>query len=281
VVLATGAVPQALAAAGLCERSAPSGVALRGYFRHEALARTLQGLHIVWHPRLAGGYGWIFPGPDGVFNIGTGVVHGAPHGGAARGWRRRRPGDNLRRMLDTFAEVYPPAAELLARGTPLGELKGAPLRCSLRGGRWSAPGLLVAGEAAGSTYNLTGEGIGKAMETGLLAAQALAADLAGSGREADAHAARDASAASAASAADAGADLAVRQAYEAALRALQPRFDIYEAAAHVNRRPWLAEFVLWRASRSPRILRRMSGVLAETQMPRLLTWRGLWRLIVE
>ena len=31
VVLATGAVPQALIAAGMCERRTPSGVALRGY----------------------------------------------------------------------------------------------------------------------------------------------------------------------------------------------------------------------------------------------------------
>jgi hypothetical protein len=37
------------------------------------------------------------------------------------------------------------------------------------------PGLLVTGEAAGSTYSFTGEGIGKAMETGMLAADALLA----------------------------------------------------------------------------------------------------------
>jgi flavin-dependent dehydrogenase len=62
VVLATGAVPQALIAAGLCERHTPSGVALRAYVRHEGLAEQIRQLQVVWHPRLRGGYGWIFPG---------------------------------------------------------------------------------------------------------------------------------------------------------------------------------------------------------------------------
>ena len=35
VLLATGAVPQALLAAGMAERHTPSGVALRGYIREE------------------------------------------------------------------------------------------------------------------------------------------------------------------------------------------------------------------------------------------------------
>ena len=63
----------------------------------------------------------------------------------------------------------------MAGGRWIGPLKGAPLRCSLDGARYSRPGLLVTGEAAGSTYAFTGEGIGKAMETGMLAAEALLA----------------------------------------------------------------------------------------------------------
>ncbi|MBU6260317.1 MAG: NAD(P)/FAD-dependent oxidoreductase, partial [Burkholderiales bacterium] len=48
VVLATGAVPQPLIAAGLCERHTPSGVALRGYVRHDGLARAGLPLQMVW-----------------------------------------------------------------------------------------------------------------------------------------------------------------------------------------------------------------------------------------
>jgi geranylgeranyl reductase family protein len=253
VVLATGAPPQGLVAAGLCQRRTPSGVALRGYVRNDALRGRIDKLEIFWHRRLAGGYGWIFPGPDGVFNIGAGLTgsHEVERGDG--GFRMQDV--NLRQMFDAFCSVYAPAAELMRGGTLLGELKGAPLRCSLGGARWSRPGLLAAGEAIGSTYAFTGEGIGKALETGLLAADAISR---------------------------AAGDDAVRGRYEDALRALQPRFGLYARAAQVNHRPWLIDLVIWRARRSAGILRRMSGVLEETQNPgRLISWRGLTRLMLE
>lgn len=253
VVLATGAVPQALSAAGLCERHTPSGVALRGYVHCPAMVGQITQLQIVWHRRLRGGYGWVFPGPGGVFNIGAGLT-GSHRVEQGKGRKREI---NLRAMFDAFCEVHAPAGELMRQGTLQGEIKGAPLRCSLRGARWSRPGLLVAGEAAGTTYAFTGEGIGKAMESGLLAADALLHE-------------RDAS------------DAAVQQRHEAALRALQPKFDLYDLASRVNEHPWLADLVIWRARKSPRILRRMSGVLEETQNPgRLFTVTGLTKLMFE
>ena len=254
VVLATGAVPQGLIAAGLCDRHTPSGVALRGYVKHEGLVPVIRQLQIVWHPRLAGGYGWIFPAPGGVFNIGAGLTGSHIQRGNGKG---RMQDVNLRGMFEAFCEVYAPAGELMRNGQLQGEIKGAPLRCSLQGGRWSRPGLLATGEAAGSTYAFTGEGIGKAMETGLLAAEALLKD-------------RDAP------------DSAIQQRYEAELHALKPRFDMYETASHVNHRPWIADLVVWRARKSPRILRRMSGMLEETQNPgRLFSWRGITKLMFE
>jgi len=253
VVMATGAVPQAALAAGVCERRTPSGVALRGYVKNDALVGRITQLQMVWHPRLSGGYGWIFPCPGGVFNIGAGLTgsHSALPGG-----RHAMQDVNLRQMFDAFCEIHAPARELMQGGVLQGEIKGAPLRCSLLGAAWSRPGLLVTGEAAGSTYAFSGEGIGKAMETGMLAADALRAGLAD--------------------------DVAVRAHYDAAMRGLKPKFDLYERASHVNRRPWLADLVIWRARKSPRILRRMSGVLEETQNPgRLFSWRGVTKLLFE
>lgn len=244
VVMATGAAMVPMIAAELCERRSPSGVALRGYIRHDGLRDPVTTLQIVWHKRLAGGYGWIFPAPGGLYNIGAGYT-------GSFSARSRNP----REMFAAFAELHAPARALLDGGEWVGELKGAPLRCSLTGARWSRPGLLAIGEAIGSTYAFTGEGIGKAMRTGLLAADALLA-------HAD--------------------DAAQRSAYEATLRALKPRFDLYQKAEHVNRRPWLTDLVIWRARKSPRILRRMSGVLEETQNPgRLLSWRGIGKLLTE
>jgi menaquinone-9 beta-reductase len=253
VVLATGAVPQAAAAAGLCERHTPSGVALRGYVKNDAMTARIRQLQIVWHPKLRGGYGWIFPAPGGVFNIGAGLT--GSHVDTGSGGKMRDV--NLRDMFQAFQDVYAPARELMQTGQLQGEIKGAPLRCSLVGARWSRPGLLGTGEVIGSTYAFTGEGIGKAIETGMLAAEALL------------HDAKDN-------------DTAVRQRYEASLAALKPRFDMYETASHVNHRPWIADLVVWRARKSPRILQRMSGMLEETQNPgRLFSFRGLTKLMFE
>ena len=77
-------------------------------------------------------------------------------------------------------------------------------------------------------------------------------------------------------------DEAVRQRYGAALRALQPKFDLYETASRVNLYPWIADLVVWRARRSARIRDRLSGILEETQNPgRLFSWSGMTKLLFE
>lgn len=247
LVLATGAVPAATLAAGLCERRTPSAMALRTYVRHPTLAATLPNPRFVWHHRMRGGYGWIFPGPDDVFNIGVGVLDSHPEPGTGR--RSVRKARNLRVLFDEFLAVDPLARRLLHEGETLGELKGAPLRCDLNGARLHAPGVLVTGEAAGATYALTGEGIGKAMETGMAAAESLLASRA---------------------------DDAVCAGYGQRLQTLRPRFEMYRKAAGFNRHPWMVSFVIWRAGRSPRILSRLSDILNERRMPgSLLSWRGV------
>ena len=251
LVLASGAVPQALMAAGMSTRTTPSGVALRGYVKNDAMVGRIDKLEFVWHRAVTPGYGWIFPCGDGVFNIGVGIADSHEADGGKSAGRER----NLRAVMDDFTRVYAPARELMAGGTPLGAMKGAPLRCTLEGARFTRPGLIVTGEAAGSTYSFSGEGIGKAMETGMLAAEAV---LAG------------------------GADAEVRVGYEARLRALKPRFDLYQRANSVNRYPWLVDLLIWRAKRNAGLVRRMSGVLNETSNPgNLVSFKGFRRLFLD
>jgi geranylgeranyl reductase family protein len=215
VLIASGAPPQALQASGMCLRRTPTGVALRGYLKNLAMVDRITALEVVWHPRMKHGYGWIFPGPDGVFNIGVGVAHSHKAGPDSG---QTMQDVNLRTMFDQFTQVHAPARELLAGGTWIGELKGAPLRCSLAGARLSRPGLLVTGEAAGSTYAFTGEGIGKALETGLAAADTLVEGRRGDWPEAQ-----------------------LRARYEARVQALKPRYAMYDKANIVNAHPWLVE----------------------------------------
>ena len=256
VVLATGAVPEALMNTGMALRQRPSAVALRCYIRNPAMAQEIMGLEVLFHRNLAPGYGWIFPCGQGVFNVGVGIFWPADD---------KRDADrqmNLREMFHKLGSLSDTARRLFKDGEQLGPLKGAPLRCTLDGALLSRPGLLVTGEAAGSTYALTGEGIGKALETGILAAQAIAL---GTATGAQGPALNEAQ---------------VRAHYEAQLDALRPRFDLYERAQSASANPWLTELLLWRAQKSPRLRRGLSGILNETTDPsRRFTIKDMLRLI--
>ena len=263
LVLASGAQPQATIAAGLCERRTPSGIALRGYVENAAMTARITALEVVWHKKLAPGYGWIFPCGGDLFNIGVGVAQSHRAGPDGRHAMHHA---NLREVFAAFKALYRPARDLLDggrwRGEPGQELKGAPLRCSLEGARLEAPGVLVTGEAAGSTYAFTGEGIGKAMETGIHAAEAILGRAAGD--------------------ASADADGAVRADYAARVLALKPRFEVYEQANRANEHPWLVDLLVWSARRSPRRLQRMAGVLEETHIPTdAVTVRGVLRRLFD
>jgi menaquinone-9 beta-reductase len=250
-ILATGASAQALAASQVCDEPAPSGFGLRGYVSNPAMVEKIPHIELFWHPRLALGYGWIFPCGNGVFNVGVGYW---PHRQRNSQIVRKK---NLHTMLDDFVALHANARELMQTGTVQQAFKGAPLRVSLRGTRWSAPGLLVTGEAAGSTYHFTGEGIGKAMETGMLAAQTLIA-----ARQHGFH------------------DAAVAAHYTQALQQIQPKYDFYETANLVNRYPWLAELVIRKAAHSAPWRQSLSRLLQEEVAARPLTLgrvlRRLW-----
>jgi menaquinone-9 beta-reductase len=234
--------------------------------RNPAMSERIRALEVVWHKRLARGYGWIFPAPGGVFNIGVGLAHSHSKG---HDGKATMADVNLREMFRTFCDLYEPARELVRGGEMMGELKGAPLRCSLEGARLSRPGLLVTGEAAGSTYAFTGEGIGKAMETGLLAAEAVLPTVRGAGAPGRVITPTT------------DTDQAARTVYGAAVEALRPRFALYERANRVNDHPWIADLLIWRGRKSERIMRRMRAVLEETGNPgNLVSVRGLVRLFV-
>lgn len=264
-ILATGATVSALQAAGHCTQPLPSAMALRAYVHNPDFkddnGQPIDHLHISWHKAYAPGYGWIFPCPDGVYNVGVGL-----YGMHQTGWRSalsKIPGfghlkpqkPNLTGLFKTFTDVNPMAKRLLETGTLMGDIKGAPLRCSLNGAKPSAAGLLITGEAMGSTYALTGEGIGKAMQTGMLSAQAL---LTGA------------------------TDDEICQAYEQMLKDLSPKFAIYQQANKINRAPWLIDMAIKRGNQSPRLVKRMSLVLEEKSNPaKLFTLRGAWKFLTE
>ncbi|HEY7745117.1 MAG TPA: NAD(P)/FAD-dependent oxidoreductase [Desulfuromonadales bacterium] len=160
VILASGARSGTLRDFGVCLQAEPSAVGIRAYYR-DLSGEFADSLHISYDRQLFPGYGWVFPLPDGVYNIGCGMfLQGA---GPSQ--------TDLNRLFDYFLSSFPPARAVAGQEDMVGVPCSGLLRTGLTGAMSSRAGLLVAGEALGTTLPFTCEGVGKALETGLLAGQ--------------------------------------------------------------------------------------------------------------
>jgi geranylgeranyl reductase family protein len=231
-VLATGADILPGRRAGLSTSSSPSAVAVRCYVRSSA---RVDRLVISYDRAIIPGYAWIFPLRDDEYNVGCGLFY-----------RHGVRGDvNLRTMFERFVATFPEARELMRGAITTTPLKGAPLRCGLTG--IEAPGVprvLAIGETVGTTFPFTGEGIGKAMETGELAAETLQDAL-----DAD--------------------DPRRLEGFSATVKqVLGPKYRGYRAAERWLSRPWVTDLLARRARRSHFLRDALGGILNETIDPK-------------
>jgi geranylgeranyl reductase family protein len=246
VFLATGANVEMPTRLGVVTRRQPSAIALRCYVRSPV---ELDRLVVSYDRSITPGYAWIFPLCGGEFNIGCGVNYRKGSGARV----------NLREAFRAFLENFPLAAEILRHAEAISPVRGAMLRCGLSGTRPLGPGhTLVLGESIGATFPFTGEGIGKAMETGEIAAEV--------------------------------ADEALRSGDFQRLRnfprrleqELKPKFIGYRIAENWFSRPWLNDFVA-RRIRSSRFLQELvAGIVNETVDPReVFSLRGMIRSFIR
>jgi geranylgeranyl reductase family protein len=120
---------------------------------------------IVWFDAdLLPGYGWSFPLPGGRANVGFGVQR-----------EQGRPTSELKAIWSGFLD-RPHVADALGPGAlPEGRHLAWPIPARIDRARLAHGRVLFAGDAAGATDVMTGEGIGQALLTGRLAAGAVAA----------------------------------------------------------------------------------------------------------
>ena len=133
--------------------------AFRQYFSGVADRR----LWVIFEPDLLPGYAWVFPVAGGRANVGFGLP--------------RRPGVSVRPMAAQWRGLLerPPLRALLGDAEPEGHHRAWPIPADLARAPLSQGRVLFAGDAAGATDPMTGEGIGQALLTGVLAAEAVAA----------------------------------------------------------------------------------------------------------
>lgn len=158
-VIATGAHIGLARRLGAITSEKPSAIAGRCYVRS---GESLSKLVLVYDRRILPGYGWIVPLGNNEYNIGCGYF--------LRDKRRM----DIRRCFAAFTSEFPLARKLVSEGEILSPLKSAPLRCALKGAlAVVGENILLAGETFGTTFVITGEGIGQAMISGELAASAI------------------------------------------------------------------------------------------------------------
>jgi menaquinone-9 beta-reductase len=106
------------------------------------------------------GYGWVFFLPDGVLNVGAGLMSTF----------KQFQGVSAQRVFETFVKALPPEWELTEENA-LGPLRSGALPTGLNRRPSAVPGMLLVGDAAGMVNPFNGEGISCAMESGQLAAE--------------------------------------------------------------------------------------------------------------
>ena len=173
IIAADGALSPVARLAGMLDpQTALWGFAIRAYVPAQVPLPLLVFLDASpW--RIYPGYGWLFPGADGQANVGIGVGLGSDRGQAP-----------LRGDLARLVALLGQRGDLGGDAQP-GPVMGGWLRMGGTGTPPAAGNVLLAGDAAGLINPLQGEGIGPAMVSGRLAAEAV---LAGPARAADTYA---------------------------------------------------------------------------------------------
>ncbi len=120
-------------------------------------------LWVVFERDLLPGYAWVFPLPGGRANVGYGVL--------------RRDGRSGRELKDLWPDLLarPVLRDVLgAHARPAEPVRAWPIPARYGPERLVRGRVLFAGDAAGVVDPMTGEGIAQAIETGMLAAEAIA-----------------------------------------------------------------------------------------------------------
>ena len=143
--------------------------AFRQYFSNGG-PDAQRGLWVWFEEDLLPGYVWSFPLPDGRLNVGYGVQRGS----------KRAPEPLGKRMSQLWPEILARPhirAVLGADAEPEAPHKAWPIPARIERTPLIAAGgrALFVGDAARATDPMTGEGIGQALESGVLAAEAVVA----------------------------------------------------------------------------------------------------------
>lgn len=139
-----------------------SCVALRAYYKGVTELHPENYIELHYLPEILPGYFWIFPLPNGLTNVGVGVLSE----------RIRTKKLNLREEMLNAIKNNPHLRRRFLNATLIDTIQGWGIPMSMKQEPVSGDNFMLTGDAASLVDPFTGEGIGNALYSGMLAAQA-------------------------------------------------------------------------------------------------------------
>jgi geranylgeranyl reductase family protein len=137
-------------------------VALRAYYTGVTELHHENYIELHWLPEVVPGYFWIFPLPNGLTNVGIGMLSE----------QIRKKKINLREVMLNAIQHNPHLRHRFINARLVDKIQGWGLPMYMNQQRVSGNNFMLAGDAANLVDPFTGEGIGNALYSGMLAAEA-------------------------------------------------------------------------------------------------------------
>lgn len=207
-------------------------VGLRAYYQGVTGLNADNYIELIFLKDLLPGYFWIFPMPGGLANVGVGILSEIV--------RKRKI--NLRELMLRIITDTPGIKERFANATLTGKIQGWGLPMGKEKLPVSGDRFMVTGDAASLIDPFSGEGIGNALYSGMLAADAATAALREKRPDAD----------------------FLKTAYDAELyRNLGEELELSTTLQYLCRFPWLFNFVINKASKSRSLSQMISSMFTD------------------
>ncbi len=149
--------------AGFTVNPAHYSAGIRAYYRNVKGMHSQNYIELFFLKEMQPGYLWIFPLPNGAANVGVGMLSSAVAAQKV----------NLKQMMENMLQTHPLLKERFAQALPEGKIEGWGLPLGSVKKPISGNRFLLTGDAASLIDPFTGEGIGNAMVSALVASRAI------------------------------------------------------------------------------------------------------------
>lgn len=214
-------------------------VGLRAYYKGVKGLNNQHYIELHFLKELLPGYFWIFPMPGGLANVGVGMPSE----------RIRKKKLNLRTLMQQAIAENPTISARFADAAPTGRIQGWGLPMGIERLPVSGNNFILTGDAASLIDPFSGEGIGNALYSGMLAADAASSAIAQQRYD----------------------NAFLKENYDDALyRSLGAELQLSTVLQKLCRHPWLFNFLVGKATRSPLLGHTISSMFTDLNLRKQL-----------